>query len=259
MSKYAQEILDTVSLNGRISVAALADQLDVTDQTIRRIVKPLVEKGLVEKVHGAIVSVSAQNDPPLTARLVENRQEKAEIARLVADNIPMGAVLAIDAGSTSGFVAQALTRHRNLTVVTNSAYIASTLAMIEGNRVFMAGTQLRNHDCAAFDRAAIDVISGFTADFAIMTASLVHPDLGFLVHDQHEVDMAREMFRIAERRIMAVDVSKWHLRRADSPLRLPNLTPGDMVVTNTHPSPDYANLLRDLDLILPQTTERTAS
>ncbi|WP_071676070.1 DeoR/GlpR family DNA-binding transcription regulator [Nioella nitratireducens] len=252
MSKYEQEILDTVALHGTISVSALAEQLNVTDQTIRRIVKPMVEKGQVEKVHGAIMAAAAQNDPPLAARLVENRQEKAGIAKLVAGMIPLGAVLAIDAGSTSGFIAQALTRHRNLTVVTNSAYIASTLAMIEGNRVFMAGTQLRNHDCAAFDRAAFDVVSQFTADYAIMTASLVHPELGFLVHDQHEVDMAREMATIAERRIMAVDYSKWRDRKADSPLRLPSLRPGDIVVTNEHPGPDYAHLLRDLDLRLPK-------
>ncbi|MCA2012153.1 DeoR/GlpR family DNA-binding transcription regulator [Cereibacter sphaeroides] len=250
MSKYAQEILDTLALSGQISVTALAEQLNVTDQTIRRIVKPLVEQGLVKKVHGAIISTGNQNDPPLTTRLVENRKEKAEIARRVADLIPMGAVLAIDAGSTSGFIAQALTRHRNLTVVTNSAYIASTLAMIEGNRVFMAGTQLRNHDCAAFDRAAFDVISRFTVDFTIMTASLVHPDLGFLVHDQHEVDMAREMFLIAERRIMAVDSSKWSPRKSDSPLRLPLLSPGDIVVTNKDPGADYSGLLRDLELVL---------
>ena len=42
-------------------------------------------------------------------------------------------------------------RHR-LTVVTNSAFVASTLAMIPGNNVSMAGTQLRDHDGAAFDR-----------------------------------------------------------------------------------------------------------
>ncbi len=252
MSKYTQEILETVALHGRISVTELARQLDVTDQTIRRIVKPMVDQGLIEKVHGAIMSAGAQNDPPLSARLIENRQEKAVIARLVAEMIPPNAILAIDAGSTSGFVAQALTRHRNLTVVTNSAYIASTLAMIEGNRVFMAGTQLRNHDCAAFDRAAFDVIAQFSADFAIMTASLVHPDLGFLVHDQHEVDMAREMASIAAKRIMAVDFSKWSHVNADSPLRLPRLKPGDIVATNEHPGPDYADLLRDLDLRLPR-------
>ena len=69
-----------------------------------------------------------------------------------------GSSLAIDTGSTSGFIAQALRHKRNLCVVTNSVFIASTLSMIEGNRVFMAGTQLRNHDGAAFDKAAFDVI-----------------------------------------------------------------------------------------------------
>ncbi|MEY8838004.1 DeoR/GlpR transcriptional regulator, partial [Cribrihabitans sp. XS_ASV171] len=99
-----------------------------------------------------------------------HRHEKALIARMVAEIVPNGAALAIDTGSTSSFVAQALVRHRDLTVVTNSAHIASVLAMIEGNRVYMAGTQLRSHDGAAFDQSAFETVSRFTVDMAILSA-----------------------------------------------------------------------------------------
>lgn len=251
MSKYEQDILDTVTLQGTVSVVALAEKLKVTGQTVRRIVKPMVDRGQVRKVHGAIIAVNNSNDPPLPIRLVENRQEKAVIAQVVADIIPHGATLAIDAGSTSGFVTQALARHRDLTVVTNSVYIASSLAMVDSNRVFMAGTQLRNHDGAAFDQSAFEVVSRFSVEYAIMTASLVHPKLGFLVHDQHEVDMAEAMGQIATRRIMAVDTSKWHCQISNSPLRLPTLKPGDIVVTEAEPNKSYTALLHRLDLRQP--------
>jgi len=248
MSKYEKEILDTVALHGTVSVMALAEQLKVTDQTIRRIVKPLVERGEVRKVHGAIVAVSHPSDPPLSARLVEHRHEKALIARAVAAIIPDGSSLVIDAGSTSSFVAQALCRHSDLTVVTNSAHIASVLAMVGGNHVYMAGTQLRSHDGAAFDQSAFEVVSRFTVDIAILSASLVHPELGFLANDQHEVDMAVAMSGIADRRLMAVDQSKWQERKANAPLRLPVMKPDDIVVTDSKPVPEYDALLADLDL-----------
>lgn len=251
MSKYEKQILDTVALQGTVSVMALAEQLNVTDQTIRRIVKPMVERGEIRKVHGAILAVDEVKDPPLTKRLAENRQDKAMIARMVAEIVPNGATLAIDTGSTSSFVAQALNQHRDLTVVTNSAHIASVLALSEGNKVYMAGTQLRSHDGAAFDQSAFEVVGRFNVDIAILSASLVHPDIGFLANDQHEVDMAMAMSRIADRRIMAVDHSKWTLRKASAPLRMPVMKPGDIVVTDREPDAVYAQVLDDLDLRYP--------
>ncbi len=153
MSKYEQEILNTVNTRGTVTVAEIAQLLDVSDQTIRRIVKPMEKRGELKKVHGALVSNQDTMDPPFLSRMQTNRSAKVAIANCVANLIEDGSSLAIDTGSTSGFVAQILRQKRNLSVVTNSAFIASTLSLIEGNRVFMAGTQLRNHDGAGLDQA----------------------------------------------------------------------------------------------------------
>ena len=243
MSKHEQELKAAVHLRGTVKVSELSEMLGVSDQTIRRIVKPMVERGELRKVHGAIVSTMSPTDPPFQARMSRNRAAKVAIAREVAAVVPDGATLAIDTGSTSGFVAQALRQRRNLTVVTNSAFIASTLSLVEGNRVFIAGTQLRDHDGAAFDKVAYDVIAGFSVDWAILSASLVHPERGFLVHDQCEVDMAGAMMDVARRSIMAVDATKFSDQSRKPALRLPALQPGDLVVSDAMPGEAYAALL----------------
>lgn len=239
MSRHEQEILNTVNLRGTVSVMELARLLDVSDQTIRRIVKPLEQRGAVKKVHGALVSTQNVTDPPFMARMNRNRAAKIAIANRIADLIGDGTALAIDTGSTSGFVAQALRRKRNLSIVTNSAFIASTLAMIDGNRVFMAGTQLRNHDGAAFDKAAFDVIESLSVEYAIISASGVHPGLGFLGYEQCEVDIARAMIGISRRTIMAVDRSKFVPQGALPPLRLPALRADDLIVCDGRPDPAF--------------------
>ena len=193
MSKYQQQIETAVALRGTVSIAELADMLGVSDQTIRRIVKPLEEAGRLEKIHGAIRSVHNPVTAPFQARMEQNRQAKARIATRLLDLVADGQSLAIDTGSTSGFVAQALQERRNLTVVTNSAYVACTLAMRPGNRVFMAGSQLRDHDGAAFDRAAFATIERMQVDLCILSAAQVHPSRGFLVRDQCEADIAVAM------------------------------------------------------------------
>ncbi len=40
MAKYDQEILNAVALRGKLTVTELSEMLGVSDQTIRRIVKP---------------------------------------------------------------------------------------------------------------------------------------------------------------------------------------------------------------------------
>lgn len=246
MSKYEQDIRNAVSLRGSIGVAELAELLNVSDQTIRRIVKPLVDSGEVEKVHGAIVSTKSIADPPFLARMNKQKDAKISIAARIAKLVKPGDSIAIDTGSTSAFVAQALRQHHDLTVVTNAAFIASTLAMMPGNRVYMAGSELRDHDGAAFDKAAFDTIASHHTDWAVLSASSVHPQRGFLVQEQCEVDMCGAMMAIADKRIWAVDGSKFtdkHLA-----LSLPAPVTGDRLVTTASPVTAYKNLLTQLNV-----------
>lgn len=222
--------------------------LGVSGQTIRRVTHPLVEAGRINKVHGALVSNRIASDPPFLARMNQNRDAKVAIARLAAEIIQDESSVAIDTGSTSGFIAQALRKRRKLTVVTNSAFVASTLAIIPGNKVSMAGTQLRDHDGAAFDRSAFEVIERMQVDYAVLSASMVDIHRGFLVHEQCEVDIATAMLRNATRAIMAVDDSKFTPQQQRPVVRQPPLKHGDIVITNRSPSHDFDTLLTGIDV-----------
>lgn len=232
MGKYDQEIATIVALRGTVSITDLAAMLNVTDQTIRRIIKPLVDQGRIEKLHGAIRAVGNPLTAPFAERMEQNRAAKARIADRIAQMIPDGASLAIDTGSTAAFVAQALQRRQNLTVVTNSAYIASTLALTRGNRVFMAGTQLRDYDGASFDRTAFDVIERMQVDYAILTAGQVDPVRGIEVAEQCEMDIAIAMSGIAGQTIFAIDGSKFAAQPPSDGLTLPRLKTRPTIVTD---------------------------
>lgn len=248
MSKYKSEILRTVDMRGTVSVQELSRILGVSDQTIRRVTRPMAEQGELSKVHGALVSNKTATDPPFLARMNAHRDAKVAIAREVAKIIQDGDSVAIDTGSTSAFIAQALRIRRRLTVVTNSAFVASTLAMIPGNNVSMAGTQLRDHDGAAFDRSAFDVIDRMQVDYVVLSASMVDAHKGFLVHEQCEVDIATAMLNNASRAIMAVDHSKFMPQNRKPALRQPALKAGDILVTD-RPLPDaFTSSFPDLQL-----------
>lgn len=257
MSKYKDQILYVVEMRGTVTVLELARILGVSDQTIRRVSQPLVESGELTKVHGALVSNRIASDPPFLARMKLNRDAKVAIARKAAEIIGDGASIAIDTGSTSGFIALALRARKNLTVVTNSAFVASTLAIIAGNRVSMAGTQLRDHDGAAFDRAAFEVIERTQVDYVVLSASMVDAERGFLVHEQCEVDIANAMFNSASRTIMAVDHSKFAPQDRRPALRQPALRPGDILISDQNPPKAFDALLRKIDRRIASTDPST--
>lgn len=235
---------------GTVSVQELSQLLGVSDQTIRRVTRPLAERGAVNKVHGALVSTKSALDPPFLSRMSQHRAQKTAIASAVAKLIQDGDSIAIDTGSTSGFIAQALQQRRNLTIVTNSAYVASTLAMVPGNNVSMAGTQLRDHDGASFDRSAFQVVERAEVDFCVLSASMVHPDKGLLVHEQCEVEMATAMLASATRAVMAVDASKFQPQERRPALRQAALQRGDYLVTDTAPPEAFQAILSPLQVIV---------
>ena len=248
LSKYSAEILRTVDMMGTVSVQELSHILGVSDKTIRRVTRPMAERGDLSKVHGALVSNKSALDPPFLSRMSVNRDAKIAIASEVAKIIQDGDSVAIDTGSTSAFIAQALRQRRQLTIVTNSAFVASTLAMVPGNNVSMAGTQLRDHDGAAFDRAAFEVIERMEVDYCILSASMVHPQKGFLVHEQCEVDIASAMTNNAGRAIMAVDASKFQPQDRRPALRQPAFKENAILVTNAQPGEAFDPALTGMDV-----------
>lgn len=257
-SKYSEEILRRVDMLGTVTVHELSLAMGVSDQTIRRVSRPLAESGALSKVHGALVSKKSALDPPFLSRMNQNREAKIAIANEIAAVVKDGDSLIIDTGSTSAFAAQVLRQRRDLTVVTNSAFVASTLAMIPGNNVSMAGTQLRDHDGASFDRSAFHVVERAQVDHCILSASLVHPEKGFLVHEQCEVDMAFAMMNSATRSIMAVDGSKLQPQKRRPALRQPELNEGDILVMDVDPPERFRLLLAHLDVRI-ANSQRPAS
>ena len=241
MSRHAYDIERMVAERGSVSVAELARLLGVSGQTVRRAVRPLVAAGRLRKVHGAITAAQSPAYAPFLERMDQMRAEKAAIAARLAAEIPDGASLAIDTGSTSGYLAQALSTRKKLRIVTNSAFVAAMLSMRPGNEVFMAGSRLRDHDGAAFDAAAFATIARMRVSRAVLSASAVEPGRGFLVHEPCEADIAVAMAAIADQVIMCVDHSKFETdNTAQMYLALP-FERVQLVVTDRQP-PEGAGL-----------------
>ncbi|MGF1609212.1 MAG: DeoR/GlpR family DNA-binding transcription regulator [Kiloniellales bacterium] len=240
VSVRQSEILRLVRQQGSCTIGELAERLAVSDETIRRNVKPLVSEGLVLKVHGGIILPDRFQEAPIQRRMQDHREAKERIAALVARQIRDGDSLILDTGSTTTYVAKALMEHSNLVVVTNSPQIAGTLATRNGNRVFMAGGELRAHDAAAFGAETIDFVRRFQLRTAILSMGAVHAEQGFMVYHLCEAEFSRAAIGQSERCIVAADSSKFdHSTLA----RVCPLDEVDLLVTEAAPPPALAHSL----------------
>jgi DeoR family glycerol-3-phosphate regulon repressor len=164
--------------------------------------------------------------------MLEYRDEKQKIALKVVSLVKDGDSLMLDAGSTTAYIAQALCVKKNLTVITNSAQIASILAPITGNRIFMAGSELRSHDTAAFGVNALNVFKQFDVKFAILSVTAIHDQRGFMVQQQFEAELSRMLMERADVSIFAADHSKFG-QKALVQVCPPNQV--DMLITDASP------------------------
>ena len=247
LSVRQSEILRQVRQRGSCTIGDLAQRLQVSDETIRRHVKPLVSEGLVHRVHGGIVLPDPYHEPPIQRRMLDQREAKERIAEAVAQQIKDGDSLVIDTGSTTTYVARALAEHANLVVVTNSAQIASLLACRNGNRVFMAGGELRAHDAAAFGPDTKEFVERFQVQYAILSMGAVHAADGFMVYHLCEAEFSQAAIGQAERVIVAADSTKFDRR---SLVRVCDPGAIDLLVTDHAPGRALARRLAEAEVDL---------
>lgn len=208
-SKRHGEILKLVQEEGTLTIASLAEKLGVSLETVRRDVKPLAKDGSILKMHGAIGLPSVVGEAPFERRMREQADAKRAIAKLVAATIHDGDSVMLDTGTTTSFLARELLGHRRLTVVTNSSDIARTLATVNGNKVYMAGGELRSDSGASFGISAIEFVSRFTVDHAVITAGAIDAQHGVMDYVLEEAEFARVVLMRGTRKLVVTDHTKF--------------------------------------------------
>lgn len=205
MTPRQRQLLDFVRQNGDTSVAALARELRVTAQTIRRDVRALEKDDLIARYHGGVGLPSTVENIDYAQRKVMNVEAKRRIARMVARQVEPGRSLIINIGTTTEEVARALAHHRGIRVVTNNLNVAAIMAHNEEAEVFIAGGLVRQRDRGVVGEATLDFIRQFRVDVGIIGVSSIEPDGTLLDYDYREVrvaqtiiDQAREVWLVAD-------------------------------------------------------------
>ena len=162
-----QEILELARKEGKVTVDSLAEIHEVTVQTIRRDLSDLADSGRLERVHGGAVVPSGVINIQYVERRRLNEAGKKAIGVRCAHEIPNGASVFMNIGTTTEAVARELLDHENLLVVTNNLNIANILAANHGCEIILAGGVLRRADGGIVGGLTVEMVKQFKFDYSV--------------------------------------------------------------------------------------------
>ena len=204
-----EHILALLAARGKAAISFLAEELDVSDETIRRDLKTLSAEGQVEKFHGGVRLSTPRAEPPFDRRLSENAAAKAAVAARTVTHIREGATLLLDNSSTACFLARELCRREPMTILTISMEIAQILnAGGTQHRVILPGGELRHSDRTLNGAGTISYLSAFSPSYFVMSV-VAGSTRGCQDFDLFEVEFKRAMLSRADETIVMMDAGKF--------------------------------------------------
>jgi ribose transport system substrate-binding protein len=207
-----QAILELVNRYESVRVTDLAEQLNVSESTIRTDLELLDEQGQLMRVRGgAIAKTMGKSNGPApyaSQKALQHADEKQAIARWAAGMIEDGDVIMLDASSTVLHIAPFLRDRRNLTVFTNGIDVARLLAKEPSNTVIILGGILRSSGNSITGSFSERLLESYHIQTAFVSCSSFTAELGFFETDLQEAQMKSLMLQASQQCVAMVDSSK---------------------------------------------------
>ena len=239
-NRRQDHIMDLVRRHGFVSIEALAQQLAVTPQTIRRDINELCEDAQLQRYHGGAGLPSSVENLAYSTRQVLCLEEKVRIAQDLARHIPDHASLFINIGTTTEEVAKALLDHAGLRVITNNLNVAGILSGKADFEVIVAGGVVRARDRGIVGEATLDLIRQFKVDIGVIGISGIDAEGELLDFDYREVRVAQAIIEQSREVYLAADHTKFG---RNAMVRLANIAQVDALFTDRPPPAAMAELL----------------
>lgn len=204
-----QRIADLARAEGRVAVADLAEQLDVTRETVRRDLDELEAAGILRRVHGgAIAADRVRVEAGVAERAGRMAAQKRRIAKRTVDLLPRGGTVYLDAGTTTIAVAEAIPDDADLTVVTNSLGVAQVLSHRPGVTVRLVGGRLRDRTEALVGDWAVRTLEELSFDLVVVATNGLTVARGLSTPDPEEAAVKRTAVAAGQRVVLVSDHTK---------------------------------------------------
>ncbi len=207
-----QQLAQLIDARGFVRVTDAADELGVSDVTIRGDLSTLERRGAVIRVHGGAMPSAAFRESSLEASLDRDAAAKRAIGRAAAALVTSGQSLYVDAGSTAMALAEALVERRDLhdlVVVTSGLTIALALEQaVPRFTVIVTGGTLRPLQHSLVNPFAAPMLQSLRLDVAFIGCNGIHPDAGVTNLNLPDAEIKRLVLANSRKHVLMADATK---------------------------------------------------
>lgn len=241
-----RSITELVTKHGDLSVEELAVRLDVSESTIRRDLRNLAERNLVERTHGGVVPVTdAGIEQSFNRRLIQNLDRKQAIADRAVKEISEGHVVYFDAGTTTMQVARMVPNDDSTIAVTSSPMLLLELSK-SGPTVKMTGGEYRDETKALVGPTTEDYISNSNFDLAFIGVNGIETDGTISAPNESEAKTKQLAVEHSARTVVVTVAEKFG---EQSFRRFGSVEDIDLLVTDERVPDDYRDLFDETELV----------
>lgn len=252
--------LELIKSYGKISLQEIVQAIGCSEATARRDLDVLEKAGeIIRTTGGAIYEgalTSSAAELPFAAKRDFRRQEKERIAAAAAALVEEGDIICLTGGTTTFFIAKALKKHRNITIVTNAVNIAFELADAEDVQVVVIGGVMRSKSYELSGPLAESVIDKINITKMFLGVDGVSQNFGFTMHSELEARIAQLTMERSSEIYAVFDQSKLEKSALFTIAPLSKVTG---VITNKRPEEWFEQACREQQVAIYTTADHTAS
>lgn len=227
-------LLDRLARDGRLIAADLAQELALSEDTIRRDLRDLAAEGRLLRVHGGALPISPTHAPVSTRQSLHPRAKSA-LARAAAGLIRPGQIVLMDGGTTHLALIARLPPGLACTIVTHAPAIAAALEPFPAIEILLIGGPILRLSMVATGTQATEGYAAIRADLCFLGVTGLHPDTGLTTGHPEEAQLKARMIRSAAETVVLATPDKLG---ATSPFRIAGLEATSTLVA-PGPAPDW--------------------
>lgn len=237
-------ILALIKEQGRVEVSEISKLFKISEDSARRDLRLMEEKGLVKRTYGGAILPSKVGE---FNRFQEpdgiNPELKTAIAQKAASLVKDGNTILLDASSTIAAIIPWLERVTELTVITNSIIIAyHAMNTLLGSKLFMIGGLVDLDRANTTSIESLKTVQSFTVDQAFIGPCSISPDLDLCSTSFDEAELKKAMIDSAREVIILADSSKFGQRFLS---KVGPLRPGYQLITDGEIGSEIRTKLRE--------------
>lgn len=195
-----QQILKILEESGHISIHRLAQQIHISEPTLRRDLTHMEKQGLVHRTYGGVMLPAETQYVPISLRKNDDAAAKKKIAAEAAALVRKNAVIYVDCSSTVQNMIGFFTENQEITVVTNS--ITGCQQLMEKNiPTYCVGGLLESRDSALRGKYAEDFIRSIQIDQAFFSCSALSNDGQLGGHHENAVSLLQVLLQQSAQRV----------------------------------------------------------